>query len=189
MDIITEARREAIAAAQRAIARPLVVFDTETTGLGRQAQVIEIAALDLDGNILLDTLVKPTVPVPTDATEIHGIKDEDLADAPTVSDIWPEIELIFRGGAPGSYNLAFDRRILNQSLQANGHDPLALDGLCVMTLFAEFYGEYNDYHRSFTWQSLTNAARFSGVNVDGPAHRALSDAQMALGVLKHIARG
>ena len=63
----------------------LVVLDTETTGLDGHAEVIQIAVVDRSGAVLLDSLVKPTCPVPAEATAVHGISDSDLVNAPTMN--------------------------------------------------------------------------------------------------------
>jgi DNA polymerase III alpha subunit (gram-positive type) len=52
-----------------------VILDTETTGL-YDAEIVEIAVVDPLGEALLNTLVKPTIPIPTEVIEIHGITDE-----------------------------------------------------------------------------------------------------------------
>ena len=55
----TSERQLAIREARRLLELDLVIFDTETTGLGPDAEIVEIAALKVDGTVLLDTLVKP----------------------------------------------------------------------------------------------------------------------------------
>ena len=37
-----------------------VILDTETTGLGDNDVIVQLGILDLNGNVLLDTLIKPT---------------------------------------------------------------------------------------------------------------------------------
>jgi DNA polymerase III epsilon subunit-like protein len=69
-----QARAEAIAWAQAALVdNRAVILDTETTGLDNQAQVIEIAVIDLVGITLFDTLIRPTIPVSSEATAVHGL--------------------------------------------------------------------------------------------------------------------
>ena len=58
---------------------------------------------------------------------------------------------------------------------------------CIMEMYAAFHGAWDDYHESYTWQSLGDAAAQTGVVVEGTPHRALADARAALGVLKHMA--
>lgn len=60
-----EPRDEVIDWAQAVISNPSVVFlDTETTGLDGNAEIIDIALVDRDGAVLLDTLIRPTRPIP-----------------------------------------------------------------------------------------------------------------------------
>lgn len=70
-----------------------VIFcDTETTGQDRNAEVCEIAIVDEHENVLFESLVKPSKPIPQAATKIHGITNEMVANAPTFAEIWHQIE-------------------------------------------------------------------------------------------------
>ena len=63
-----------------------VFLDTETTGLDPDHdELLEIAIVDDSGEVLLDTLIKPSTnnPVWPEAEAIHGIAPEMVADAPT----------------------------------------------------------------------------------------------------------
>ncbi|WP_043587721.1 3'-5' exonuclease [Geminisphaera colitermitum] len=69
----------------------LVIFDLETTGFSpRWNDIIQIAAVRLvDGRIsdeTFSTYVSPRRPVPDHITELTGITDADVADAPETSD-------------------------------------------------------------------------------------------------------
>ncbi len=57
-------------------------IDTETTGLGDDAEIVEICIIDSHGFIMLNTLIKPTKPIPDEAIAIHGITNEMVAFAP-----------------------------------------------------------------------------------------------------------
>ena len=50
-----------------------VIIDTETTGL-RNAEIVQIGVLHGSGEVLLDSLVKPTIPIPDKTSLIHGIQ-------------------------------------------------------------------------------------------------------------------
>ena len=58
---------------------------------------------------------------------------------------------------------------------------------CIMELYAQFWGDWHDYHGSYTWQALGNALDQCGITIEGPLHRALADARGALAVLQYIA--
>jgi len=51
-----------------------LILDTETTGLGEKDVIIQMALIDLDGNVLLDSLVKPKKKksISREATEVVG---------------------------------------------------------------------------------------------------------------------
>ena len=68
-----------------------VILDTETTGLD-DAEIVEIAIIDRLGEILLHRLIKPTISIPVEVTEIHGISDAMVADAPTFPEVYPRID-------------------------------------------------------------------------------------------------
>ncbi len=64
-----------------------VVFDLETTGLSpRNCEIIEIAAVIVSGGQMgrrFHTYVKPSAPVPYEITQLTGITDDMVADAPS----------------------------------------------------------------------------------------------------------
>ncbi len=69
-----------------------VVFDTETTGLGEDCEVIELAAVKVRDGRAIDrfhSLVRASRPISLRASEIHGYRDADLRDQPTLRDVWP----------------------------------------------------------------------------------------------------
>ncbi|TNL00536.1 3'-5' exonuclease [Kosakonia cowanii] len=169
--------------AQRWIKQNYVVVDTETTGLGRGAQIVEIAIVDCTGITLLNTLVKPTIPIPSAATAIHGITDEMVKDAPEWGDIEPEATKLLEHGWV-AYNAEFDDFIISQSTI---HDIDYPSPECAMELYAEHNGEWDVYRGRYKRKKLVNAAAAMSINQDGSAHRALYDCQMTLGVIRAIA--
>ena len=88
-----------------------VILDTETRGL-YDAEIVEIAIIDSLGKILLDTLIKPSIPIPAEVTEIHGISDAMVADAPTFPEVYPT-DAALKDKRVLIYNSAFDIKILN----------------------------------------------------------------------------
>ena len=67
--------------------RPLAVIDLETTGTDiRTDRIVEISVIRVDpcGDREHRTRrINPGVPIPPDATAVHGISDADVADQPT----------------------------------------------------------------------------------------------------------
>ena len=65
-----------------------IFYDTETTGLkAKNDRVIELAAYDLERDKSYETLIHPGMPIPPEASKIHGISDEDVKDAPPFSQV------------------------------------------------------------------------------------------------------
>ena len=106
---------------QAAKSRQFIIFDTETTGLGKNDEIIELAACKCiyheNRFKVFDTLhvyIKPSIKVPENVTEIHGITNEFLEDKPTAQELFPLIQS-FMGESPvvGAYNSSFDIRMLS----------------------------------------------------------------------------
>ena len=187
--------REAISRQARAwLEANALILDTETTGLGDDAEVVELAVIDCAGAVLLDTLVRPSGPVPAEAAAIHGITDAMLADAPTWSEIHARFCDLVEGRQVVIYSREFDTRVITQTARRYGLPApqgfdLALDGSavhCAMQAYAEFRGEWSAEKGQYRWQKLSAAAAQQGVTVTN-AHRALGDCLMTLGVVRAMA--
>jgi DNA polymerase III subunit epsilon len=63
-----------------------LLLDTETTGLDF-AEVVEIAIINHNKEVLLNTLVKPLDPIPDEAIAIHGITNEMVETATSFASI------------------------------------------------------------------------------------------------------
>jgi DNA polymerase-3 subunit epsilon len=101
-------------ASQILINRPLYL-DTETTGIEKTSEIVEIAIVDDDGNQLFQSLVKPSKPIPASAMAIHGITNQMVAGSPTFPILWQKIRPLFGNQMIGAYNSEFDVSIINQS--------------------------------------------------------------------------
>lgn len=98
-----------VAWAQEALADDsVVVLDTETTGLGDDARIVDIAVTDRHGAVLLDTLVDPRAPIPAEATDIHGITDAMVAGAPTFPEVLERLSEVLAGRHCLIYNAGYD---------------------------------------------------------------------------------
>lgn len=100
-----------------------VVLDTETTGLNPEEghRIIEIACMELTNHLpsgrTFHSFFNPQRAVEFSATEIHGLKTEDLVDMPLFERRAPEF-LTFIGGDPLIiHNAQFDIKFLNAELE------------------------------------------------------------------------
>ncbi|MBO1563422.1 3'-5' exonuclease [Yersinia pseudotuberculosis] len=177
--------------ANRWLKRNYLILDTETTGLGNDAEIIEISIIDCTGKILLDTLVKPLKAIPAEVTAIHGITNEMVADAPTWRDIHYQFMTLTNARTLLIYNALFDSRLIFQTAAANNcpvpEKKYIFDAECVMESYAKYYGQWDQKRNKFKWQRLSNAAEQQGVAIDGTPHRALADCKTTLGIIRAMA--
>jgi DNA polymerase III epsilon subunit-like protein len=184
---VSEARQEVIKWACQAVEESeTLILDTETTGLDDNDEVIQLAIIDMHGNVLLHTLVRPTVPVGTEARSIHGITDEVLAQAPSFSNLYETIAVLLGNRSVLAYNADFDRRILAQTCAKYGLPPFEVAAWdCVMERYARFWGEHSQAGH-YKPQSLSTACMQQGIDVQGH-HDAVKDCLLTLALIKAVA--
>jgi DNA polymerase-3 subunit epsilon len=181
------ARAAAARWAAEMAARPDTVYlDTETTGFGAQAEIVEIAILGSDGTVLLDTLVRPAGPIPHAATLIHGIDDGLVAHAPHWPEVCPLVADVLYDRRVIVYNAAFDLGMVNQANQRCGAATYPATWECAMLRYAAFAGEWNQKYGNYRWHKLDVAlAAFGGTR---SGHRAAADAQACRQVVLGMSR-
>ncbi len=100
-----------------------IYFDTETTGVkAEKDRIIEIAAYDPVNERTFVNLIHPGIPIPPEASAIHGITDEMVSTMPSFKDVGaafiefcgPDAILIAHNGD------AFDKPFLEQECLRNG---------------------------------------------------------------------
>lgn len=173
-------RAKAIGWAREVIATGAVVIDTETTGLGPDAEICDIGIVRIDGTVLLDCLVRPSKPIPAEATAVHGITDEMVSDAEPWSVIYGRLIDALGGKRGGSilvYNLDYDLTIINQCCRAEELPEFAKGDQwqCAMLAYSDFDGTPGKYRGQMKWHKLDAAAARFGIPPGG--HRALADAE------------
>lgn len=185
----TETDRErAIKTAWTWLKKPFVILDLETTGLKGTAEIVQIGVIDQDGAVVLEQLVKPSKAIRN--SRLHGITDAMVQEAPAFPDVYPQVKAALEGKTVLAYNYEFDRTMLDQVCQRHGLDLIDIaHGYCVMELYAQYNGDWNDYHGNYRWGSLSDAVKACGLTFDGQAHSAVADTQATLAVLKHMADG
>jgi DNA polymerase III subunit epsilon len=160
---------------------PFVVLDTETTGLGARAEIIEIAVVTPDGSTLYESLVWPHAGrVPTDASRIHGLTLRDLKGAPTWPSVLTELDELLRGHRVVAWNAPFDDRMARQSSRA-WRVAHPLPGFeCAMRAYAHACGVARGSMR------LERAAATEGVLRTRQTHRSADDARLTLALLRRV---
>jgi DNA polymerase III epsilon subunit family exonuclease len=175
---------------------PLVVVDTETTGLypGTGHRVVELAAVRLDpdpsGGWQISSefsqLINPGRSMDPEASRINGIYDRDLVGKPSFEDISNEIRSMVDGALLVAHNAQFDASFLGMELYIESiYDPSVVyqgipnPWLCTLMLARR------NFH--FGGNSLAHIAQTLRVR-SGRAHRALGDVYTTTEVLKRMTK-
>lgn len=189
VDNRSEARRRACVLARQRLQLQPLFLDTETTGVRSTAEIIEISLLDHNGEVLLDSLVRPRYAIPPESTMVHGISNIMVATAPTWAELWPQVQTILENRAIGIYNADFDLRLIKQTHQHYGlfWPAIAIEPFCIMQIYSQFYGEWDVHRNAYRWQSLEKAGQRFNIPLPN-SHRAKDDALLARAVLHQIAQ-
>ena len=152
-------------------AEEYVVFDLETTGLNpRYCGITEIGAVRLRHGEIIDTFstfVNPEQPISQQITDITGITDEMVKDAPKMGEALAKFKE-YAGDTPlAAHNASFDMSFIKKHGEDNGirFDNPSLD---TVGLFKRTFPGHKSY-------SLGNLA--SDFDIKLRHHRALDDAE------------
>jgi DNA polymerase-3 subunit epsilon len=164
---------------------PIVAIDTETTGRDPASdRVVEVACVRWEnGQITLrkSWLVNPGRPIPKEASDVHGILDEHVQDAPPFAAILPELLEALAGAIPLAYNAEFDRKQLMAELgrlAAPATPPPAFQKNAEWIDPLVWARELQKLEKS---RALAEVAARLGIELT-QAHRATNDAEAALNV-------
>ena len=107
-----------------------VLFDTETTGLDplKGDRVIEVACLELDRDLptgrTFHRLIHPDRDIPEEAARIHGIRLEQLRDAPRFAAVASDLVAFLGEGKLIAHNAPFDFGFLDAEFARVGMKAL-----------------------------------------------------------------
>lgn len=156
----------------------LVIADVETTGLDPEKdRIVQLAIQVNDGEPVVWN-VNPGIPIPPDATAVHGITDDMVKDCPTFAQLADTLLPYFTdAGALCGFNFAFDVAFLTAAFARVGLDfPKDKPIIDPFTMWA-----------SLERRSLMNAYK-RYVNSEGfdNAHSAGADVSATYAVLRHM---
>ncbi len=152
-----------------------VVFDLETTGISPgEDSIIEISAIKVKGHepvAEFNMLVNPGTHIPAGATNVNGITDDMVREAPGLKEVLPDFFSFIEGEILVGHNIqSFDllflyraaEELLEREVPNDYVDTLFMAKACLPQL---------GRHR------LTDISAYFHINTEG-AHRALSDCIM-----------
>lgn len=165
----------------------MLILDTETTGLGRESEVIEVALINTRGEELLHRLALPLGGIPRDASRVHGLTVTRLQELGAVS--WQEVHAslapaLDRAALVLVYNAAFDRRLLQQTCARHELRLPAIAWRCAMNDYAAWRRREFGATRGY---GLEQACRRECPQTMDQQHRALSDCKMVLALMRAVA--
>ena len=149
------------------------VFDCETTGTTPGLdEIVSLAAVRLDADGVetarFARLVRPSRPIPAEATAVHGIGDEDVVSAPPFDEIAREVYELLDGAVFVAHNAPFDLAMLKHAFALTGIDYNPVGVACTLDAFRLLEPLAGD-HR------LQSICDRRGIAFED-AHEALSDA-------------
>ncbi|MFE9254911.1 3'-5' exonuclease [Streptomyces sp. NPDC006879] len=178
---------------------PLAAFDTETTGVDVEHDRIVSAALvvqECAGGRVRSTrwLVNPGIPVPVEATNVHGLTDEHLQHhgrwpAPVMEEVARSLAEQSIAGRPlVVMNAPFDLTLLDRELRRHRATSLAryLDNHPLSVLDPRVLDKHLDRYRKGR-RTLTDLCAHYGIALE-EAHDAAADATAALEVVRAVGR-
>jgi DNA polymerase-3 subunit epsilon len=173
-DLLSKARNDHVAEA-RLENLTYVVFDTETTGLlpAQGDEIVQIAAVRIVNGKrveaeVFDTLVNPRRSIPASSTEVHGITEAMVADAPGIEVVGRDFHRFAEGAVLIAHNAPFDMEFLRRHEAGIGlrFDNPILD---TVLLSAVVYGQ----HEVHSLDALTHRL---GITIPEEArHTAIGD--------------
>ncbi len=158
------------------------VVDCETTGFDiTKNEIVELAIVVVGSDFkplsTFNTLIKPSIRVRQ--TEIHGIYNEDINDAPTFKQVATYVANLLDGNIIVAHGLNFDEEYLEKSFATAGL-PFSYTtgiGICTKTIATR---------NSIKKPSLDNLAKLYNIKRVGLPHSALSDAFSTIEVAKKL---
>jgi DNA polymerase III subunit epsilon len=162
------------------ITRPLAFIDLETTGINIGAdRIVEIAVVKIlpDGTKQVKRkLINPLMPIPKASSDVHGITDDMVKDAPSFKQVANEIKQFLENADIGGYNSnRFDIPMLVEEFLRSGMD-FSLEGRRMVDVQKVFH--------MMEQRTLSAAYKFyCSKNLDG-AHSAEADAAATAEILE-----
>lgn len=172
-------RLAAVEWAKEILARPVgrvLILDSETTGL--EGEIVELAIIDLAGEVRFNGRFEPIQPMEEGATAVHGMTAEMLANEPAWSERYEEIKGILKAAELVLiYNADFDVMRLLWTCYWHGVKQFGFKSDCLMEWYSQYVNEWSEYWGDYKWQRL------------GGGHDALGDCRAALDLLRRMAGG
>ncbi len=158
------------------------IVDIETTGGGASSKITEIAIFRYDGTQVVDTfhsLVNPQIFIPPFITNLTGIDNEMVKDAPTFYDIQDAVRDLTKDAWFVAHNVKFDYGFIKREFEAF-EEHYHRDVLCTVQLSRKIFPGYKSY-------SLGNICASLNISLEN-RHRAHGDAAATVRLFEQLMR-
>lgn len=159
-----------------------IIFDIETTGLDSSYdEIIEIGAIKVKNNKIVskfNSLVKPKNEIDEYITELTGITNEMVKDAPTIEEILPDFMNYIGNNILIGHNVNFDINFIYDNLYRNKFDVLTNDFIDTMRISRKLLPEL-PHHR------LIDLAKYFKIDSTNN-HRSLKDCEITMNVYENL---
>lgn len=158
-----------------------VVIDTETTGISKTDEVIQLAVVNAaDGSVILNRYFRPTTSIHPQAYAVHNLSLKFLSGMSRFADEYDSIRNALSSKVTLTYNSAFDKRMLDQTCEMYGLPKINTEWNCIMQMYSKYFGISKKV-------KLRDAC--ANFNVAPGNHDAVEDALAAARVLYRMRQG
>jgi DNA polymerase III epsilon subunit family exonuclease len=160
---------------------PLVIFDTETTGLDSELdRIIEFGAIKVVGGVITDSFesfVRTDIELPEHIVSLTGITQSMLEGQPDISAVLPKFLDFIKGSIIVAHNAEFDMGMLKASANRLGYE-LTWPCFCTVKLARRVLPGLPNY-------KLGTLTEHFGLTNDA-SHRAVGDVKVLGEILQEI---
>lgn len=179
---------------------PLIVFDTETTGLNKDDKIIQLYArkvifkpsgyntIKIEEIDSFETYINPQWSLPQAIIDITHITDDDLKDQPTEDEIIDKITEFFGDNSYiAAYNAMFDLDKMNEMYKRCGRQFKAAGWIDILDTVRDFYKRMPVTVKSdkkITPYQLCNVTHTLGLDENIDFHKADQDVEATIRILE-----
>ena len=154
-----------------------IIFDTETTGIGKTDKIVEISFIELIDGVKtgrsFQSFFNPVIKISKGAYAVHKITDEDVKDSPLFKEKAEEIISFIGTSSLVAHNARFDMNFLNRELIEAGWQPYPCDRFIdTLKIAKHFYEKNNSLDNLCNRFEIDNRKRN---NKEGGRHSAHED--------------
>jgi DNA polymerase-3 subunit epsilon len=164
----------------------LVSIDTETTGRDPlNDRIVEIACVVWENGEIVDRkawLVNPGRPIPKEASDVHGLTDEQVQGQPGFAEVVTDVLAAMAGAVPLAHTAEYDRNVINAELGRIGGALGDAPAIRRTVDWVDSLVWARELHKLEKSRALGDVSQRLGIEIP-QAHRALHDAEAALRVM------